>query len=55
MPSYLDLIQINISKAADGSDYVQVSSVAAFPVNIVLVAGKIEVVDNRPQLKEKKR
>lgn len=43
----LETITIQVSKAANGQDYVQISSPAAFPVNIVLVAGKIVVDDRR--------
>lgn len=46
----LGKITIEISKTSDGrSDYVQISSPAAFPVNIVLVAAEIEVRDARPK------
>ena len=44
----LDELQIEISKAADGSDYVQLRSPAAVPVNIVLIANRITVADHRP-------
>ena len=40
-------IKILVQKAADGSDYVQISSPAAMPVNIVLVADRVEVEDAR--------
>lgn len=48
----LDTITIQISKAANGQDYVQISSPAAFPVNIVLVAANIVVDDRREPVKE---
>ena len=40
-------INITIQKAADGSDYVQIMSPAAMPVNIVLVADLVTVSDQR--------
>lgn len=50
--SELGSITIEISKTSDGrSDYVQISSPAAFPVNIVLVAGQIIVKDMRKKAK----
>lgn len=49
-------ITIQVTKTADGKfDYVQISSPAAIPVNIVLVAGKIIVNDCRPPKKEKQK
>ena len=53
----LDKITIQVTKTADGlNDYVQISSPAAIPVNIVLVAGQIIVDDRRepPAAKDKK-
>lgn len=44
----LGKLAIQISKTRDGlGAYVQISSPAAMPVNIVLVAGEIEVDDQR--------
>lgn len=48
----LDKITIHLSKAVNGQDYVQISSPAAFPVNIVLVATKILVIDKREPVKD---
>ena len=51
----LDKLQVEITKTADGlADYVQIRSPAAFPVNIVLVAMKIELTDHRPTIAEGK-
>lgn len=38
---------ISIQKAANGQDYVQISTPAAVPVNIVLLADNIKVEDHR--------
>ncbi len=44
----LGVITILITKTANGqAEYVQISSPAAMPVNIVLIAAKIEVDDQR--------
>ena len=44
----LEDLQIEISRTADGKhDYVQVRSPAAAPVNIVLIAKRITVLDHR--------
>lgn len=51
----LEEIQITVTKTANGqADYVQISSPAAIPVNIVLVAGKITVTDHRAPEKKPK-
>lgn len=51
----LDKITIQVTKTSDGRrDYVQISSPAAIPVNIVLVAGQIVVDDRREPEKAKK-
>jgi hypothetical protein len=50
----LETITIHLSKAANGQDYVQIASPAAIPVNIVLVASHIEVIDKREPPKEPK-
>jgi hypothetical protein len=45
----LDELQIVITKTTSGlSDYVQICSPAAIPVNIVLVAKRIVLADRRP-------
>ena len=44
----LDELEIEVTKTANGqNDYVQIRSPAAIPVNIVLVANKITVKDER--------
>lgn len=51
----LEQLTIQVTKTSDGlRDYVQISSPAAIPVNIVLVAGTI-TVDDRRQPKENTR
>jgi len=45
-------LRIQISKTTDGGSYfVQISSPAVMPVNIVLIAAEIEIDDQRPQKK----
>lgn len=51
----LDKIVIHVSKSATGDDYVQIMSPSAMPVNIVLVASAIEVVDARPKAEKAKK
>ncbi len=55
----LEDLQIEISRTADGrQDYVQLRSPAAVPVNIVLIAKRITLLDHRTNydhLKPKKR
>lgn len=57
----LETLTIQITKTSNGlCDYVQISSPAAIPVNIVLVAGRIVVDDRRepdqkPDAKAKRR
>jgi len=49
-------LKLTISKTADGSrDYLQIVSDDQFALNIVLIAGKIEVADSRPPEKPKRR
>lgn len=44
----LDTLTITVSKTADGRhEYLQISSPAAMPVNIVLIADAIVVEDRR--------
>lgn len=43
----IDELKITVQKAANGQDYVQIASPAAVPVNIVLIANKIEIEDHR--------
>lgn len=43
----LEKLEIEISKARGGLDYVQIRSTAAIPVNIVLLARQIVVKDTR--------
>ena len=45
----LEKITVHVSKTANGQDYVQISSPAAFPVNIVLVASQVVIEDYRPK------
>lgn len=48
-------LKVTISKTADGSnDYMQIVSDDQFAMNIVLIAGKIEVADSRPTEKPKR-
>jgi hypothetical protein len=48
-------LKVTISKTADGSnDYMQIVSDDQFALNIVLIAGKIEVADSRPAEKPKR-
>lgn len=52
----LEELTIQVTKTANGlHDYVQISSPAAIPVNIVLVAGKIIVDDRREPTKPKSK
>lgn len=47
-------LSITISKTSDGKyDYVQIASPTAAPVNIVLIADKVEINDCRPASKKK--
>jgi hypothetical protein len=49
-------LKLTISETADGSsDYLQIVSDDQFALNIVLIAGKIEVADSRPPEKPKRR
>jgi hypothetical protein len=44
----LDILEIEVSRTADGRyDYMQIRSPAAAPVNIVLIAKRITVLDHR--------
>ena len=44
----IDTLTITITPTADGQhEFVQIASPAAMPVNIVLIADRIEVVDTR--------
>jgi len=44
----LNELTITVTKTANGkSEYVQILSYAGIPVNIVLIANKIEIVDLR--------
>lgn len=46
--SHLTELTIQVTKTADGKmEYVQIASKATFPVNIVLIADKITVKDDR--------
>lgn len=45
----IDKLRITVTKTADGQrDYVQVISSDQFTVNVVLIAGVIDIVDTRP-------
>lgn len=43
-----DKLRVTITKTSDGlADYIQIMSADTMSVNVVLIAGKIEVQDNR--------
>jgi len=43
-----DKLRVTITKTSNGlADYIQIMSVDTVSVNVVLIAGKIEVQDNR--------
>ena len=45
----LDKLTIQVTKTADGSgEYVQIMSGDMMTVNVVLIAGSIEIKDDRP-------
>lgn len=48
----LDELRIHIAKTANGADdYIQISSPSAAPVNIVLIAAKVTIDDQRKKKK----
>lgn len=50
MESVLPGLSIQISKTSDGSnDYVKITSPDQVSINIVLIAGKIEIEDRREE------
>lgn len=48
-------LRVSVNKLADGStDYLQITSDDQFALNIVLIAGKVEIIDHRPPEKRTK-
>ena len=48
-------LKVTVNKLADGiTDYLQIISDDQFALNIVLIAGKVEIIDHRPPKRAKR-